>query len=341
VAAYLYQAAASASDANKLTLSAWVKVLTTNAPSESGDTYPLFCFGDSSIALVTNSTMPRGATIRVELYGEVDSIDGNDICTTDNLEQSAGDWLQYRPGVNPVPESAGGNPWWSISNDGLGGNKFSPKIMARTTGNMNTKVTPGKWFHLMIAVDTSAGLSYGSPFHKVAVKVNGEAYTDLSGPSDGVHNPTYMDSNCPSTLYGGIGAGSFFFGPFVASSSSTGGTTNGIIPGYNFVLSGKEVGLPSYPDSAWGLNTQIVDMAQVQIWVGTYIDPTNATNFSKFVTLNGHGGGTSVAPEIAAEYFGTPTYLFKGARDEFVINHGTGGAFSAAGTINSTTFSGF
>lgn len=338
--AYLYQASASASDANKLTISTWVKVLTNNAPSSGVEYFPLFCFGDSSIALGTNSTTLGNARIEVELYGEVDSLDGASICTTSNSDPTVSDWLTYRPGVDPAPESAGGNPWSSVANGGDPGNKFSPKILARTRGNMDTKVAPGKWFHLMIAVDTSAGLSYGSPYHNVAVAVNTDAYTNLSGPDDGSHHPTYTNGNCPSTLYGGSGASNFAFGPFVASSALTGGTTSGIIPGYNFVLSGKEVGLPSYPDSVWGLNDQIVQMADVQIWVGTYIDPFSPTNLSKLIEVSG-GRGTPVNSDIAAEYFGRPTYLFSGARDDFFVNQGTGGVFSNIGTINTVSGVGY
>lgn len=320
--AYLYQEAASVTNANTLTISMWVKALTANAPSPAGDRYTLLELNGVYIYLFTNSTAANGGAIRCEFYGVADSIDGTSICTTSNEFSSATDWLTYRPGLPaPDPSSGGGNPWNSIT-----GNMLSPSLVAYTTGNMDGMISPGKWFHLMIAVDTSYAIGYGEG-HKVIISINRVPYLNLGGPTDGVHSPTYTNGVVPSTL--DDASGRFAFGPFVASSSSTGDTTSGTIPAFNFDINGAEIGIPSFS----GGNTQIVQMADVQVWVGKFIDPTNGANFSQFVSISG-GRGYPASPDEAARTFGQQTYLFSGGTPDFYTNGGNGGSFTVVGTIN-------
>lgn len=76
-----------------------------------------------------------------------------------------------------------------------------------------------------------------------------------------------------------------------------------------------------------------VQMAEVQIWLGTYIDCRVASNFAKFVTISG-GRGFPTNPSSAAAAFGVPTYRFTGSFPGNKTNSGNGGAVVSDGTIN-------
>jgi hypothetical protein len=62
-------------------------------------------------------------------------------------------------------------------------------------------------------------------------------------------------------------------------------------------------------------------MADVQIWVGQYIDPT--IHIDKFIS-----GGRPVNPSVAEAVFGTPTYRFHGPALGIGTNSGTSSDFS-------------
>lgn len=95
--------------------------------------------------------------------------------------------------------------------------------------------------------------------------------------------------------------------------------------------SGYEIGIPVAPSTAD--QGSKITIGQVQVWVGQFIDPTNSSNYEKFVELR-DGGGYQVDASVAADAFGDPTYCFFGGNESFPINRGTGGAFSASGVIN-------
>lgn len=67
----------------------------------------------------------------------------------------------------------------------------------------------------------------------------------------------------------------------------------------------------------------------VMVWFDQCIDPT-VGNLAKFVDDDGN----PVDPAEAIAEFGTPAILFTGGADEFVVNQGSGGAFTPSGTID-------
>ena len=73
---------------------------------------------------------------------------------------------------------------------------------------------------------------------------------------------------------------------------------------------------------------QEIDFCDIQVWVGQLIDPSVPANLAKFIS-----GGKPVNPATAAAAFGTQTYLFSGDATGFLVNQGTGGAFTASGTF--------
>lgn len=111
--------------------------------------------------------------------------------------------------------------------------------------------------------------------------------------------------------------------------SSIGGSA-----GFTATWNGCVFGIPTTPAEAAFHDTK-VQMAEVQIWFGTYIDPT-ADNLAKFVKIV-NGIGKPQDPVVAAAAFGTPTYSFRGNNTQFPTNHGNGGAMSSSGVINSYT----
>lgn len=104
--------------------------------------------------------------------------------------------------------------------------------------------------------------------------------------------------------------------------------------GFSATINGCRFGLPTTPASS-SVQTATLRMAEVQIWFGTFISPTEA-NLAKFVRLVNNVGRPQ-NPAFAAAAFGTPTYSFRGNNTQFPTNHGNGGAMSSTGTINSYT----
>lgn len=95
-------------------------------------------------------------------------------------------------------------------------------------------------------------------------------------------------------------------------------------------INGKQIGIPAQTTSAYSA-TQLVDMADVQIWVGKFIDPI--ANYNAFVNIV-DGRGYPVPPATTAAMLGTQDYLFTGGPSTFYTNGGTGGDFVKSGTLN-------
>jgi len=68
--------------------------------------------------------------------------------------------------------------------------------------------------------------------------------------------------------------------------------------------------------------------AEVQVWFGQYIDPS--LGIANFV----NGSGKPVAHAVAQAAYGPSDYLLSGNHTGFIVNTGTAGAVTGAGTIN-------
>lgn len=77
-------------------------------------------------------------------------------------------------------------------------------------------------------------------------------------------------------------------------------------------------------------------MADFQAWFGTYIDPSVAANFAKFVTIS-NGIGRPVNPAVARAAFGKQTFLLQGNKNQFSVNRGNGGGLAQSGALNNFT----
>lgn len=331
--ATVYQASAGATNANKITISMWCRAHTTNLPSDNGDTFSLIEFGNpegvnSDIAnyiQLNNNTNTPGNSIFCQFAGIKDSIDGLDVCTSNLASGSSG--TQYWPDYDPTVGR--GNPWPFLTNSGAGGVTLTP-LCSMSANSVGAAVNPGKWFHLMVAIDASHTSSYADPFNgnKFYMVLNGVALSVRSSVSD----VTRTNGNFIPAMNDSV-RNDFGFGPFKwIGGSSSEYLTVGNIPPIDFDLSGTEIGIPSQRASIYK-NTQLLDMADVQIWVGQYIDPTDPANFEKFVSISG-GRGFPASPYGAAIAFGPQTYLFTGNSSTFYDNQGTGGVFSKSGTLS-------
>jgi hypothetical protein len=106
---------------------------------------------------------------------------------------------------------------------------------------------------------------------------------------------------------------------------------------FSTTFSGQTIGIPGTArDRADATINADVKMADFQLWTDVYIDPTDSTTFSKFVTVSG-GVGKPVSPTTAAAAFGTQTLLFQGDSNHFYINLGSGGNFTKSGTLSDYT----
>jgi hypothetical protein len=100
---------------------------------------------------------------------------------------------------------------------------------------------------------------------------------------------------------------------------SDAGTLTGIVPGFSIGLNGTEISIPAQAAHAasgvTGNSDTAIKYADVQIYVGQFIDPTNADNLAKFIS-----GGRPVNPAIAEAAFGIPTYRFNRPADDITNN---------------------
>lgn len=107
-------------------------------------------------------------------------------------------------------------------------------------------------------------------------------------------------------------------------------TLTGIVPGWAIDLNGTEIGIPAQAAHAasgiTGNSDGPIKFADVQIWVGQYIDPL--TDIDKFIN-----GGRPVNPAIAEAAFGIPTYRFNRPASDITNDTGTGGDFTKTGTV--------
>ena len=192
-------------------------------------------------------------------------------------------------------------------------------------------VEPAQWHHLAFAID-----------------LNHAAYED---PAFGGGYTLMIDPYISNFVLDGS---SFTIGYFQTDSDlsdfhdiefTTDRSFTEITPRANLQLSGSAVAVPALgniadPSAFWNYNTtsSIVEFGDYQIWAGTYIDWTNASNFSKVVSISG-GTGRPVNPTTAATAFGTQTILFKGQASDnsFFTNRGNGGAFVKTGTVTDFT----
>jgi len=107
-------------------------------------------------------------------------------------------------------------------------------------------------------------------------------------------------------------------------------TITGTVPGFSLDLNGAEIGIPAQAvHAATGVAEQgrpAIKMADVQIWIGQYIDPL--THIDKFIS-----GGRPVNPAAAEAAFGAPTYRFDRPASDITNNTGSGGDFTKTGTV--------
>ncbi len=74
------------------------------------------------------------------------------------------------------------------------------------------------------------------------------------------------------------------------------------------------------------------DIADLQCWIGTVIDPSVPANYAAFVS-----GGRPVDPAIPASMFGQQTILLSGNSTAFVKNKGSGPALTLTGTFTNAS----
>ena len=98
---------------------------------------------------------------------------------------------------------------------------------------------------------------------------------------------------------------------------------------FNVAFSGLEFGFPAGPGYYVEFQPKL-EYANVQIWLGTYIDPAYIDKF-----ISEEGG--PVDPSIAAATFGAPTFSFLGGQSTFRMNAGSGGSVTDVGTITDFT----
>lgn len=199
--------------------------------------------------------------------------------------------------------------------------------------------TFGNWHHVIVAIDvgntgfmvdtTASSLNGGSKANKAWMVVNGVA----SGSDSKIAHEQFV---------GGFAFGNLDNPPVDANPGI-------VVSGFPFSLPFNAVNSdPAEPDRDnplyvgnsnnydWTQPFKAREFADVQVWFDTYIDPTVAANYAKFVNIS-DGIGRPVKPSTAAAAFGTQDILLHGNAANFVINRGGAGTFRKINTINNFT----
>ncbi len=101
--------------------------------------------------------------------------------------------------------------------------------------------------------------------------------------------------------------------------------TNDSAPAFDASWSGSDFYIPDNSTDGPPGN----DAADMQWWIGQFIDWSVPSNLAKVIDSN----GKPVDPAIAAAAFGQQTVLFTGDASTFGTNQGTAGAFALTGTL--------
>lgn len=292
-----------------------------------------------------------------QVLGQTGSVNIGDCLSGDWVNSPFSLWTQENILDGAPPGWNEGNSFWMV------GKSMTPFAFRYYYGG--TSIEPpnfviGQWQHVMFAVDTDFrslgnaptttgplivpyinGYEYGTPDqHNLPANLIATAddWTEKYGPFD------YEAGNGEEVnAFGGISLSAIFpdthvggdwsyvptgledaveLGPFAASQMD--------VPAFDIAINGKTISIPG--GSHQNPNYKI-QMADVQIWVGQFIDPRD--HIEKFFRRVGETGGRPVNPAVAAAAFGTPTFLFKGSSSStgFQLNRGTGGAFVKTGTL--------
>jgi hypothetical protein len=207
-----------------------------------------------------------------------------------------------------------------------------------TVSSLGSAVAAGTRFHLFIAANFTNTVVEGGTTNTCFVFINGAR---LDWDTSGIFG-RIVDQASGQVQQGflegvGGGVGNYVTGPFSISHGVQGGgtaTLTGHVPGFSFDLNGKEIAIPQQAaHAASGVvgNTEAVKMADIQIWVDRYIDPT--IHIDKF-----YRDGAPVNPTEAADAFGAPTYRLQGPSSGITTNGGSGGDFVKSGTVADTMF---
>jgi len=182
---------------------------------------------------------------------------------------------------------------------------------------------PETWYHLFVAVKTE-GDEYAQ---RCYFYLNREIINDATPAAGQVIQPLPNIGVWSQwdTFEGFFGFGSNYDQAIIDEM-------NPHLPAFSMDVSNGEIDVPNtVVGGSFPVNGKM-DVGDFQLWVGTFIDPTNSANLDKFVVV-ANGIGRKVAPSVAAEAFGEQTILCSGGASSFPTNRGTGGAFTTIGTL--------
>jgi hypothetical protein len=320
---YINQASATVTDSPLITISMWVNLASASGGVsilEFGHSYGDDNFAGSYIWVGNGPDLPMGNWIDVNFQSAFNSLTDNTsyLTTTDEAHDTL----------------------WADLTDPL--STFTAYFDGSVI-NIGSPVAPGNWFHLFIAADFTNTTSLGGATNTAFIFLNGVRQNWSNGLDGGNLKGRIVDQATgqvqPGMLAYFDGApnseGSVYAdGPFSLTRPVTGAdgdvTIAGIVPGFSIGLNGTEIGIPAQAAHAAsgvvGNSDTAIRYADVQIWVGQYIDPT--TNIDKFIS-----GARPVNPAIAEAAFGAPDFRFSGPALDIGTNSGTGGDFTKTGTV--------
>ncbi|WP_029581929.1 hypothetical protein [Bradyrhizobium sp. URHD0069] len=315
---YINQASATATNSPMITISMWVKYL---GAADTGAA--IFGFGPNVAngggLFLSYTGDGTSGSIGCGLGGVTNALTSEDCFTGDPDNNFKGHGLGAEIGTNQF--SAGTN--FDFSSPGM---------------RIDT------WFHLFLTIDVSADSRVGSiadiadiddqadatSWGVAKAFVNGSEVAVLTtgdftprGRSDSDGTLWYSATGADGSSGGPIQP---YYAPAYLDGVNVRGSAEFFVPGFTLQLNGIPIGIPTYD----GIAGPRIAFADIQIWVGQYIDPT--TNIDKFIS-----GGRPVNTAIAEEAFGVPTYRLNRPASDVANNTGSGGDFTKTGTVTDAT----
>ncbi len=338
---YLSQAASGVTNAQSITISAWVQRI------NSSSNITILEFGDQ-FADLPDQTF---ASNRIALRTDLDGLDnGNAILLTylsgvrgsqSRLANLSGDSANPEYIAEVAKEVAFGDAVTPYTSLRSGHTELVSPGDLTISKSLNEKTASGNWFHLLLSADMSTietEAADGSGTWNIGwCFVNGENHGNggQNQPEDPIGGVGTENGDIIGKLFTNVfdvtGHESFavYFDAHVMPDYGSAAIS---IPAWDIGINGFEFGVPT--TGAGITNNAGVRLAEVMVWVGQCIDPN--VYMDKFVTI-ADGYGSPANPAIAALAFGEPNYRIKGPAATAQVNGGVAGDLVETGTVSDVT----
>jgi len=228
-----------------------------------------------------------------------------------------------------------------INPDAVAQNLYTP-IIKGSTKDLGNAVVPKRWFHVLVSVATDSLVTYAGGLDTMWIAINGVS-RGLDGPfNNDLADPLWTNGEMAPFMmnYNDGFRTDYAFGFRPSQQLSAGRDVTCNIPPFDIAIEGYNFSIPYRADVEvdGGNSDYPVVLANVQIWVGQCIEPSES-NMQKFLRHDPDDENKvlMVSPSVAQAAFGKPTFFFDGPPSKFATNRGSGGEFTKVGDLKKFT----